>query len=136
MKIAGHHGRLSLVMTSFQPQVRCTHPTSSAANDCYGILATMPTSKDLQAWGKRGTRYVVNELPYHLFNYDRTCTATIRQNRGPSSITSWYRIWEDLVAVEGMCSRHGLDGQAFALGLGRNIVVDMKRDVDAGIAIS
>ena len=46
---------------------------------------------------------------------DRTCVATI-DNTGPSALESWYDIWEEMVAIDGMCTSHGLEGQAFSLG--------------------
>ena len=46
---------------------------------------------------------------------DWTCVATV-DIRGAPAVESWYRIWEEMVAVEGMCTRNGLDGTAYALG--------------------
>ena len=45
----------------------------------------------------------------------RDCVAIV-DNVGPSEIWSWYNIWEEMVAVEGMCVRQGLEGQAFGHG--------------------
>lgn len=46
---------------------------------------------------------------------DRTCVAIV-DIRGAPAVESWYRIWEEMVAIEGMCARNGLDGTAYALG--------------------
>ena len=41
--------------------------------------------------------------------------ATINTTGAPSSI-GWYDIWEAMVELEGMCTRNGKDGVAYALG--------------------
>lgn len=46
---------------------------------------------------------------------DGTCVATI-DITGPEAAESWYHIWEEFVAVEGMCTWKGMEGMAFALG--------------------
>ncbi|KAL8942145.1 MAG: hypothetical protein Q9216_001830 [Gyalolechia sp. 2 TL-2023] len=101
----GRHGRLSLTMTSYRPQVRCFQPIQDPPAECVDIVESMPATKDLQVFGTDGDQGVQIDLPREIAN-------------GPS-VTSWYRIWEEMVAVEGMCARQALDGQAFAIETGR-----------------
>lgn len=93
----GRHHRLSLIMTSFQPQVRCTHPITYAPAHCDEILASMPAFKKLQIFGSIGTRYVEIGLPYELAN----CKLRIP---GPSISFSTFKIppCERVVDMKGL----------------------------------
>ena len=40
---------------------------------------------------------------------------------GLPSIESWYHVWEEFVAVEGMCTRNGKTGEGY--GLGKSLLI-------------
>ena len=46
---------------------------------------------------------------------DGTCIVTV-ESMGRPDRASWYYIWEETVALEGMCARDERYGEAFALG--------------------
>lgn len=121
----GRYGRLGLIMTSYEPAVRCQRAVGLEPSNCLDIELNMPVTKTVQVFGQAGEAGVEIELPYTLSNDDNTCTVTI-ENRGSADLLSWYDIWENVVAVEGICARFERDGTAFALGSRRNIFVDLK----------
>lgn len=47
---------------------------------------------------------------------DQKCMAKVEITGAPA-LESWYHIWEEMVAIEGMCTRAGLSGTASALGM-------------------
>lgn len=47
---------------------------------------------------------------------DGTCSSTLNIGSNELDISSWYDIWQALVAVNGMCTRIGKIGYARALG--------------------
>lgn len=47
---------------------------------------------------------------------NRKCAAVIR-TVGPTDVSSFYEIWENIVAVNGMCVRFGHLGSALAVGV-------------------
>ena len=127
-------------MTSFLPTVRCFEPegVDPEPEDCPEVLQIMRTTKSYQLFGRANVPEVDVRLPLEIANGklqppaigqwsirwpitnlscvgDQTCVATV-DNIGPPAIESWHHIWEQMVAVDGMCSRRGLEGVAFALG--------------------
>lgn len=46
---------------------------------------------------------------------NRKCAAVIRTT-GPTDISSYYEIWESIVAITGVCVRRGLVGTALPIG--------------------
>ena len=53
---------------------------------------------------------------YRFYNVaDRSCVATV-DITGPAGAESWFRLWEEMIALEGMCTRNGMAGTSFALG--------------------
>ena len=53
---------------------------------------------------------------------NRKCMAKV-EITGPPALESWYHIWEEMVAIEGMCTRAGLSGTASALGMSCSVIV-------------
>ena len=46
---------------------------------------------------------------------DRTCVATV-DTTGIPAVESWFHLWEQMIALEGMCTRNGMVGTSFAIG--------------------
>lgn len=55
------------------------------------------------------------DQPSLLRTANHRCTALVGI-KGARSTTTWYRIWEEMVAIEGMCIKNGKDGKAAGLG--------------------
>ncbi|KAL8831103.1 MAG: hypothetical protein Q9191_001052 [Dirinaria sp. TL-2023a] len=121
----GRYRRLGLIMTSYQPTVRCDAAVGPAPTDCLDILMDMPATTTAQVFGRAGEAGVQVQLPYQLRNDDGTCLVTV-ETTGSASFLGWYDVWENLVAVEGMCARDERYGTAYALGSRRNVFVHMR----------
>lgn len=133
--ILGHHGRLGLIMTSYEPSVRCSWPIgeSQRPENCDEILMSMPADLSFQRFGRYLPPGTGVTLPLEVANgaaqsqrcsctwltrfhvADRSCVATL-DTTGIPAVESWFRLWEEMVALEGMCTRNGMVGTSFALG--------------------
>ncbi|KAL9051217.1 MAG: hypothetical protein Q9206_004783 [Seirophora lacunosa] len=58
---------------------------------------------------------------------NRKCAAVIRTT-GPTDISSYYEIWESIVAITGVCVRRGLVGTALPIGKRGYLAVDLRLD--------
>ena len=65
---AGRSGRIGLIMTSFEPSVRCSTPLSRApvSGDCWKILQLMPASIGLRWFGRPEDLGVEIWLPWRF----------------------------------------------------------------------
>lgn len=68
--LTGRHGRLSLIVTSYRPSVRCSRPVAEGQepDDCDEILLSMPASKGFQQFGPNVDPRAGTELPVELAN--------------------------------------------------------------------
>ncbi|MCJ1451162.1 hypothetical protein MMC28_001497 [Mycoblastus sanguinarius] len=93
---------------------------------CKNVVDNMPTSKDLEAFGKMGsTPQPEVTLPAYkvcTIALDRACVLVVG-TFGPTDTTSWYEIWEAAVAISGMCVCNGNVGAARGLGRYENIFI-------------
>lgn len=65
----GRYRRLSLTMTPYKPQVRCSGPLSRpAAEGCNDVAESMPASRGLGIFGMEGAAGVEIGLPLELEN--------------------------------------------------------------------
>ena len=136
-RILGHHSRLGLIMTSYEPSIRCSWPIgeSQRPENCDEILMSMPADLSFQRFGRHLPAGAGVPLPLDIANgilpqsqrmflipglprfhvADRSCVATV-DTTGVPAVESWFRLWEEMVALEGMCTRNGMVGTSFALG--------------------
>ena len=66
----GRHGRLGLIMTSYEPSVRCFEAPGEGpiSEECYQILGIMPARKNRQIFGSAGAPGVTVGLPYDIYS--------------------------------------------------------------------
>ena len=67
---SGRQGRLGLIMTSYNPSVRCFEPPGGreGPEDCHDILSFMPATKGYQRFGEGDSDI---RLPLELHNGER-----------------------------------------------------------------
>lgn len=51
----------------------------------------------------------------HFLTADQRCRVTIA-SAGAKDISTWYELWAQVVALDGMCGRAGRNGIAYDLG--------------------
>ncbi|KAI4136622.1 MAG: hypothetical protein LQ341_005523, partial [Variospora aurantia] len=110
----GEQAGLGLVMTSFQPRVQCRRGQAPPLSNCWHLADTMKTTQEKNTWGNPGDPNAFIRLPKPLYEGNRKCAAVIR-TVGPTDVSSFYEIWENIVAVNGMCVRFGHLGSALAV---------------------
>ncbi|KAG6986474.1 hypothetical protein G7Y79_00082g100900 [Physcia stellaris] len=144
----GLHSHLSLIMTSYKPTVRCSNPVAHEPRDCDEILLTMLTSRGTQTFGPAGVPGVQVHLPFEMANgtlspypspnYEAVPLSTfvaLSFTRAPA-LASWYQIWEEVVAVEGMCADEDREGMAYSIGSRRNMFLELKGGSTRNTAVS
>ena len=133
--ILGRQGHLGLIMTSFEPSIRCSWPISESQRpeNCEEILMSMPAGFGFQRFGRDLPPGTGVQLPLDMATCtiqsrqssctwltrftvaDRTCVATV-DTTGIPAVESWFHLWEQMIALEGMCARNGMVGTSFAIG--------------------
>ncbi len=133
----GQDSHLTVTVKQNVPRVECTPSDKPpVARECEYVVMDMPASKARQAFGNHGVAGVEVPLPWNMADrklhtvripllifadwpmiVEMTCVVTIRMTAGstggPAIKTSWYRIWEQAVALTKLCSQGGKAGQAF-----------------------
>ena len=133
----GDGQNVDLVMASYVPNVDCKNYPGPPTENCQTIVNSMPASKYQKSWGTahaplnaditlpRTLRESKSNLgknqSYHQFAEcfqiaGRKCMAII-ETLGPTDVSSWYEIWQAVVALEGICVRNGLVGTARQRGM-------------------
>ncbi|KAL6713734.1 hypothetical protein ACLMJK_008226 [Lecanora helva] len=129
----GASGRLGLIMTSYAPTVTCGEAESFFPRDsCHDIISLMPATKELDAFGRVGQRWVEIEIPNTFYSVsfpggkeDRRCKSTV-DSSGLRDVASWYDMWQGVVAVDGMCGRFNRVGYAGGIGSSRSLKIDLE----------
>ena len=69
-RFVGRAGRLGLIMTSFEPAVRCSNPPGRAPepDQCWEILQLMPATIGLRWFGRQDEVGVEVSLPWQFAN--------------------------------------------------------------------
>ncbi|CAD6587534.1 MAG: hypothetical protein ASARMPRED_003174 [Alectoria sarmentosa] len=117
-----------LTMKSYSPPfIRCSNTAPAArpvSTSCQVIINTMKASVDLTTFGAVGIFGVEEYLPQVLT--ERKCSFTV-DTTAPDDAASWYDLWQAAVALDGMCARTGRAGKSRFLGIGRKLVMEMKK---------
>ncbi|KAL8690696.1 MAG: hypothetical protein Q9224_004346 [Gallowayella concinna] len=128
----GVDGKLSLVMKSYIPTVKCGRPIIMQ-NPEYSneILRKMPATADQLGFGRwrvPGVR-VVLPLKYSAVNpiLKAELAATVDVAKTNMETGSWYDIWSATVAILGMCVRQGKAGSAVLGDNGKMVVTIQER---------
>lgn len=123
-------------MTSYQPRVECRHGSAPPMGNCKHLSDTMMASSQRKTFGDAKDPQAYIKLPKELFESrfdtispfassfgltwskttgDRQCKAII-QTAGATDVSTFYEMWEAIVAVNGMCVRFGNTGTALQRG--------------------
>ena len=124
----GRNADMGLIMTSFTPNVICRRGNAPPYRKCQHLQNSIAAKDAPKSFG------LDIKLPKHLYECqslliifgvakangrrntaDRQCEATIR-SLGAPDISSFYEVWEAIVAVTGMCIRFGQIGTAWYRG--------------------
>ena len=154
----GQDGHLTVTVKQNVPRVECTPSDKPPVERfCELVLEDMPASKARQAFGNHGVAGVEVTLPWNMANRklptvrvpplifadwpmiaEMACVVTIRMTAGSTGgaaiKTSWYRIWEQAVALTKLCSHGGKAGEAFLYSKRCSSILDdgkLKAGVDA-----
>ena len=122
-------------MTSYEPSIRCSWPLSERQRpeNCDEILMSMQADLSFHQFGRDLPPGTGVRLPLEVANCtvqsrrcsctwltrlnvaDRSCVATL-DTTGKPAVESWFHIWEEMIALEGMCTRNGMVGTSFGHG--------------------
>ncbi|CAF9934844.1 MAG: hypothetical protein ALECFALPRED_006161 [Alectoria fallacina] len=86
----------------------------------------MKASTHLTTFGAVGIFGVEEYLPQVLTEPTGKCSITV-DTTAPNDAASWYDLWQAVVALDGMCARGGRAGKSRFLGIGRKLVVEIKK---------
>ena len=135
--ITGQDNRLTITVNQNVPRVECTPSDKPpVALMCERVLYDMPASKAQEVFGNHGTAGVDVHIPWNIgtrrihilrkpflviadwrVTAGFACVVKLRMTAGisggPAIKTSWYRIWQQVVALTRLCSQAGKAGQAY-----------------------
>ncbi|KAI4225841.1 MAG: hypothetical protein L6R36_003597 [Xanthoria steineri] len=114
----GRDTEIGLIMTSFKPRVTCRRGNAPPIGNCKHLQDTMTSSALPKSFGPDV------KLPKHLYESNRQCEAIVR-TLGLPDVSSFYEVWEAVVAVSGMCVRFGQIGTAWYRGQKKQLYIDV-----------
>lgn len=133
----GDGQNVDLVMASYVPNVLCKDSPGPPIENCQTIVNSMPATRYEKWWGTAHAPQRADiTLPRTLLECKsnlgrnqschrfaecfriagRKCMAKI-ETIGPTDVSSWYEVWQAIVALEGMCVRNGQVGTAGKRGM-------------------
>ncbi|KAI4235495.1 MAG: hypothetical protein LQ349_003120 [Xanthoria aureola] len=124
---------MGLILTSYVPVVQCQikGPQPSRAS-CTFLTQLMTSSVTPRTFGLPADAKADVKLPAYFHEPSRKCVAAIFTT-GITDTSTYYEMWEAVVAVTGMCVRAGYSGTAFLRGRNRQLFVEVtseRRDLD------
>lgn len=118
---------VDLIMASYVPDVYCEDSPGPPTENCKTIGNSMPATSYEKLWGTAHDFHADITLPRTLLEPGRRCMAMI-ETLGPTDVSSWYDIWQAVIALDGMCVRNGQVGTARRRGLGGNLFVNISNE--------
>ncbi|KAL8992140.1 MAG: hypothetical protein Q9188_007652 [Gyalolechia gomerana] len=102
-------------MTSYDPTVQCHTGAAPPIGNCKHLFDSVRTTETRNTFGPPNDPQADVKLPKELHESGHQCKAIIR-TAGETDTSSFYEVWEAIVAVSGMCVRFGHAGTALQRG--------------------
>lgn len=120
----GESGNLGVIMTSYQPMVKCYVSPAPPLGNCKRLADTMMTSSQRKTFGPPIDPSAYVKLPKNLYDDGQQCKAVIRTS-DITDVSTFYEVWEAVVAITGMCIRFGHTGTAFLRGEKKKLYISL-----------
>lgn len=126
----GNHRGLSVRVSSYSPDVRCTFDSKHEdENVCSKLLGILPISTYTFLFTREkkteAKSVIIPPGGKKMSNAPGTCTAIIDFAGGDTDESSWIEMWAAAVAVNEMCVTKGKAGAAYGLGQYKRLMLSL-----------